>query len=67
MSEVANEQEGLVGEVFHPQLNQRFFKTLDGLADYIRTFEITQGGFAFGEFPGVGQCYLLEYPMRVQA
>lgn len=66
MTEVANEQEGLVGEVIPPQVTHRFFKTIDGLADYIKTFEITQGGFAPAFVQDVGQCYLLEYPTRVQ-
>lgn len=66
MTEAVNEQEGLVGEVIHPQITQRFFKTIDGLTDYVRTFQITNGGFAFGDYPGFGQCFLLEYPTRGQ-
>ncbi|MNC03761.1 hypothetical protein D3C87_1334140 [compost metagenome] len=65
MTEAIGEQEALVGEVIPPQITQRFFLTLDGLADYIKTFGITQGGFALTDVPGVGQRYLLEY-IRVQ-
>lgn len=61
------EQEVLVGEVMQPeQLTRRSFKTIEALADYIRTFKITHGGFAFGDYPEVGKCYLLEYPTRAQ-
>jgi hypothetical protein len=66
MEEVVNQQEGLEGEVIPPQVTQRFFKTIDGLADYIKTFEIIQGGFGVGFVDGVGQCHILEYPTRVQ-
>ena len=60
------QEEALVGEVFPPQITQRFFTTLDGLADYIKTFEVVQGGFALVQVPNVGMRYLLEYQTRVQ-
>ena len=66
MEETVNQQEGLVGEVFPPDVTQRFFKTIDGLADYIKTFEIIQGGFGPGFVEGIGQCYILEYPGKEQ-
>lgn len=67
MVDVASEQEVLVGEIVQPeQLTRRSFATLDALADYIKTFQITNGGFAFGNFVEYGQCYLLEYPARSQ-
>jgi hypothetical protein len=61
-----NEQQPLIGSVIPPQITQRTFRTLDGLADYIKTFEITRGGFALMDVPEVGQRYVLEYPTRVQ-
>lgn len=67
MVDVVNEQDGLLGEVMPPEpLVRRSFKTLDALTDFIRTFKITHGGFAHGDFPEFGQCYLLEYPARSQ-
>lgn len=63
MSEV--EQDVLIGQVMpQDQFTRRPFKTLEALVDYIRTFNITNGGFAYGEFPEFGTCYLLEYPTR---
>lgn len=67
MLDVVEEQVALEGEVQHPNLNQRYFMTLDGLADYIRMFKITHGAFAYGEVKDVGFCYYLEYPARDQS
>lgn len=59
------EQAALVGEVMPPEpLTRRTFKTLEALADFIVTFKIVRGGFAYGDYPEVGTCYLLEYPTR---
>jgi len=59
------EEEGSVGQVMpQDQFTRRPFKTLEALTDFIRTFNITNGGFAYGEFPELGTCYLLEYPTR---
>jgi phosphoribosylformylglycinamidine (FGAM) synthase-like amidotransferase family enzyme len=63
----ASEQDVLVGQILPPQeITQRTFKTIEALTDYIRIFNITRGGFAYGDYPEVGLCYLLEYPTRVQ-
>lgn len=60
-------EDALVGEVM-PQdpVSYRYFKTLRGLTDYIETFGITHGSFAYGQVPEVGLCYVLEFPSRVQ-
>lgn len=59
--------EALTGEVMPLEpITRRYFKTLKGLTDYIETFNITHGGFAYGEVPEVGLCYVLEFPSRVQ-
>lgn len=61
MSQAAIEQDVLEGEVEHPQVVQRFFKTLDGLADYIKVFKVVRGQWGYGTAPGIGECYILEY------
>lgn len=52
----------LEGEVDRPLIIQRYFKTLQALTDFVLLFNLTNGGFAHGDYPGVGRCYLLEYP-----
>lgn len=62
-----DQQDALVGEVMPKEpITQRYFKTLKGLTDYIQTFNITHGGFAYGEVADVGLCYVLEFPTREQ-
>jgi hypothetical protein len=58
--------EPIEGEVFHPQVTQRYFVTLEAMADFIRTFAITNGAFAHGNYANVGPSYLLEYPRLEQ-
>jgi len=61
VSQAAIEQDVLEGEVEHPQVCQRYFKTLDGLADYIKVFKVVRGQWGHGTVPDVGECYILEY------
>ena len=67
MTQAVLEQDGLVGEVEHPQIVQKFFRTQEGMCNYVTTFNITHGGFAYGDYPEHGLCWLLEYPYREQA
>lgn len=66
MSQAAIEQDVKEGEVEHSQVIQRTFKTLDALADFIKTFGIVHGGFAPGFVEGLGHVFILEYPFREQ-